>query len=216
MPRSDTDGGGRLRLALQPMRSGTLLVIALLVVLGFLLIVRPMLKDGPPGDFETRQGDILLGDRNHAAALARFEAALAVSPGHRGAMMGRAIALMQDGRTAEAEAAFDRLIAFLTATLTADDHTGRGTLAAAHANRGILRDRDGRPVAALADYRAALAIDAGAVGGPGLVDRVLYGTPRPSSVAKRAAYLDAQLKLPEEERLLRVPARDADQRMHKP
>lgn len=221
MPKSVTEPAavppaGRPRLAVQPLRSGTLLAIALLVLFGFLALVRPMLRDGPPGDFETRQGDILLTDKDYRAALARFDQALAVSPGHRGAMMGRAIALMADGRAGEAEQAFGQLIAFLAATLAADDATGRGTLAAAYANRGILRDRAGRPAAALADYRAALAVDAAAVAGPGLVDRVLYGTPRASSVAKRAAYLEAQLKLPEEERLLRLPERDAAERMHKP
>jgi tetratricopeptide (TPR) repeat protein len=230
VPRSATEGGPtggggdatggsparRPGLAVASLRSGTLLVIALLLVLGFVLIIRPMLQDGPPGDFETRQGDILLSDRAYGEALARFDQALAVSPGHRGAMMGRAIALMQSGRSDEAAAAFDQLIAFLSATLAADDPTGRGALAAAYANRGILRDRAGQPQAALADYRAALAIDAAAVSGPGLIDRVLYGMPRASSVRKRAAYLETQLKLPEEERLLRLPDADATQRMHKP
>lgn len=170
----------------------------------------------PPGDFETREGDILLSDGKFETALERFDAALAANPGHRGAMMGRAIALMQSGEDIQAEAAYTALIAFLERTLEADDGTGRGLLAAAHANRGILHDRAGRPERALADYRHALAVDAEAVSGPGLVDRVLYGTPDPATIAKRAGYLEAQLKLPPGRRVLTRPEIDADQRMHKP
>ncbi len=104
----------------------------------------------------------------------------------------------------------------LAPKVAADDTTGRGVLAGAYANRGILHDREGRFEAALADYRKALAIDAGAVDGPGLMDKILFGNAQPSTVAKRAAYLERQLALPEDQRLLRVPELDARQRMHKP
>lgn len=170
----------------------------------------------PAGDYETRQGDILLGDGKFAEARERFEAALAANPEHRGAMMGRAIAFLQEGRATEAEAAFTALITFQEKRLSADDPTGRGLLAAAFANRGILHDRQGRPERALADYRLALAVGSDAVSGPGLVDRVLYGTPDPATVAKRADYLEGQLKLPPEKRVLSRPEIDAQQRMHKP
>lgn len=172
--------------------------------------------DAPPGDYEVRQGDILLGDGRFDEAIGRFDAALAVSPDHRGAMMGRAIALLQAGRGEEAEAAFSQLIAFLSRSLSADDATGTAVLAAAFANRGILHDRAGRHEAALADYRHALAIDAGAVEGPGLVHRILYGNATPSTIARRADYIERQLALPEDRRLLSVPELDARQRMHKP
>ncbi len=89
-------------------------------------------------------------------------------------------------------------------------------LAAAFANRGILHDRGGRYAAALADYRQALAVDAGAVDGPGLFHKILYGNAQPSNIAKRADYIEQQLALPEDQRLLRVPEIDARQRMHKP
>jgi tetratricopeptide (TPR) repeat protein len=172
--------------------------------------------DAPPGDYEVRQGDILLGDGEYDKAIERFDAALAVSPNHRGALMGKAIALLQSGRTDEAEAAFTEMITYLTGTLTPDDATGRGVLAGAYANRGILYDRSGRYELALADYRQALAIDPGAVAGPGLFHKILYGLAQPSTVRKRAAYLEKQLALPESERLLRVPEIDARQRMYKP
>ena len=172
--------------------------------------------DAPPGDYETRQGDILLGDGKFAEAIGRFDAALAVSPDHRGAMMGRAIALLESGRHEEAEAAFSDLIAFLSRSLASDDPTGLAVLAAAFANRGILHDRGGRYAAALADYRQALVVDAGAVDGPGLFHKILYGNAQPSNIAKRADYIEQQLALPEDQRLLRVPEIDARQRMHKP
>lgn len=188
---------------------------------GFALVVfwaalKPYLFDLPPGDYEVRQGDILLPDGKYEAALERFEAALAVSPDHRGALMGKAIAHMQNDHPTEAEAAFTRLIEVLSRTLAADDPTGRGVLAGAYANRGILYDRLGRYEAALADYRQALSIDADAVDGPGLLDRILYGNARPATVRRRAAYLESQLTLPEDQRRMRMPELDARQRMHKP
>jgi tetratricopeptide (TPR) repeat protein len=178
-------------------------------------VVREVVE-APPGDYEVRQGDILLGDGKFEDAIGRFEAALAISPAHRGAMMGRAIALLQGGREGEAEAAFSDLIAFLSTGLSPDDPTGTAVLAGAFANRGILRDRSGRYAEALLDYRQALSIDAGAVEGPGLFHRILYGNATPSTIAKRADYLERQLALPEDQRLLRVPDLDARQRMHKP
>lgn len=169
-----------------------------------------------PGDFHVREGDIRLGDRKYDEAIAAFDRALAEMPDHRGALMGRAIAFMQMGKEPEALAEFTYLIDTLKRTLAADDPTGRATLAAAYANRGIMHDRAGRYETALADYVEALKTDAGALDGPSLFDKILYGTPRPSTVLKRAQYLEQQLRLPPAERLLRVPEIDAEQRMYKP
>jgi tetratricopeptide (TPR) repeat protein len=193
----------------------------LLLVAGFALVtvwsmVKPYLFNAPPGDYEVRQGDILLTDDKYDAAIERFEAALAISPEHRGALMGKAIAYLQSNRAAEAEATFAHLIEVLSRTLAADDATGRGVLSGAYANRGILHDRLGRYDAALADYERALAIDAEAVEGPGLFHRILYGNTHPATVRQRAEYLRHQLALPESDRLLRVPELDARQRMYKP
>jgi tetratricopeptide (TPR) repeat protein len=170
----------------------------------------------PPGDYETRKGDILLGDRKYDEAIDWFTKALDKSPNHRGALMGRAIGFMQTDRTVEAEAEFDHLIDYLTQNLEPDDPTGRAVLAGAYANRGILRDRTGRYEDALADYIMALKIDQGAVEGPGIVHKILYGNSRPSTVEKRARYLAEQLALPEEERVMRRPDVDEQQRMFKP
>jgi tetratricopeptide (TPR) repeat protein len=185
-----------------------------LVVLWSLL--KPYLFDAPPGDYEVRQGDILLTDGRYDAAIERFDAALAVSPDHRGALMGKGIAYLQSDRPAQAEAVFTHLIDMLPRTLAADDTTGRGVLSGAYANRGILHDRLGKYEAALADYEQALAIDPEAVAGPGLLHRILYGDARPAAVRQRAAYLQHQLALPESERVMRVPELDERQRMYKP
>ena len=172
--------------------------------------------DRPPGDFEVQQGDILLTDDKYDEALAAFDRALEESPDHRGALMGRALVFMKSGRGREAVAELTYLIDFLQRSLEPDDLTGRATLAAAYANRGILHDRAARYEKALVDYVAALKIDEESVSGPGLVDKVLYGTPNASTVRKRAEYLIEQLALPEGQRLLRVPEIDAEQRIYKP
>ena len=111
---------------------------------------------------------------------------------------------------------FHHLIQFLNRTLKPDDRTGIGVLAAAYANRGILHDQAGRYEKALADYIAALKTDAGVLEGPSLFDKIIYGTPRPSTVRDRAIYLKQQLALPPDKRILRVPEVDAEQRMYKP
>ena len=170
----------------------------------------------PMGDYEVRQGDIFLSDQKYDEALERFTAALKVMPDHRGALMGLGIAYMQSGRLAEAEAEFTYLIGFLTKTLEPDDLTGIGTLASAYTNRGILYDRTQRYEKALADYISALKVDPETVEGPGVIARVLYATPNPATVRKRAIYLQKQLALPEERRFLRLPEKDDDQRMYKP
>src|SRR5512134_989851 len=79
-------------------------------------VVEPYFLHAPPGDYEVRQGDILLTDRKYEAALERFDAALVASPDHRGALMGKGIAYLQSDRTAEAEAVFTHLIALLSRT----------------------------------------------------------------------------------------------------
>jgi tetratricopeptide (TPR) repeat protein len=191
-----------------------LMVVATFVMFTIWAIVGEVFES-PPGDYETRQGDILLTDRKYDEAVAKFGEALSIQPNHRGALMGRALAYLQAGRHEEAEAELTYLIRFLAENVAPDDLTGIGVLAAAHANRGILHDRLGRYEMAVADYRQAIRIDPGAVSGPGLMHKILLHA-RPSTVADRARYLEAQLALPEEERLLSVPEIDQRQRMFKP
>ena len=194
-----------------------IILMAILTFGGFTLwAVTGSYLQSPPGDYEVRQGDIFLGDGKHDKALERFNAALAVSPDHRGALMGRALVFLQAGRPTEAEAEFTYLIKYLQENLEPDDVTGFGVFAGAYTNRGILYDRTGRYEKALQDYIQALKIDEGAIDGPSLIDKVIYGTPRPATVRQRAIYLQKQLALPEGQRVLRIPEKDSEQRMYKP
>lgn len=170
----------------------------------------------PPGDYEVQQADILLSDGKYEEALAKFNEALSKTPDHRGALMGRAVTFIQSDRYPEALSELTYLIKFLTRSLAADDSTGRAVLAAAYANRGILYDRMAQYEKALGDYAHALKVDEESVSGPGMVDKIIYGTPDASNVRKRAEYLVEQLALPAEKRLLRVPEIDRQQRTYKP
>ena len=80
-----------------------------------------------PGDYRVREGDIRLTSGEYAAALKSFDSALAEVPDHRGALVGKAIALMNLDRPDEADAVWTHAIDHLTRTLEPDDATGRAT-----------------------------------------------------------------------------------------
>lgn len=172
--------------------------------------------DREPGDYDTQMGGQRLVDGLYDEAMVYFDAALAEEPDHRGALMGRALVYIRTERYEEAVAELDYLIAYLGRTLEPDDMTGRGVLAAAYANRGIVLDRRGEYEAALESYIAALNTDEETVSGPGVVHKILYASDYPSTVRDRARYIYEQLQLPAEERLMRVPEIDDAQRMYKP
>lgn len=191
-----------------------MIVMVLVVVIGTDLIRGFMSR--PPGDFNTERGTNQLSDGQFADALQHFDEALKEHHDHRGALMGRALVFVQTERYPEAIAEFTYLIDKMKQSLEPDDINGKGVLAGAYANRGIVHDRQGRHKKALDDYIRALKTDEGAVEGPGLVQKVLYASPRASSVRKRAQYLYEQFKKPPTERLMRVPEIDAKERMYKP
>lgn len=169
-----------------------------------------------PGDYYTELGGNRLKDGRHDEALDHFAKALDEAPNHRGALMGRALVFIDRQQYDLAVSELTFLIEFLETNLETDDRTGRAALAAAYANRGIVNDREGRHEKALADYIEALKTDSGAVEGPGWVDKLLYGDPDPATIRGRAKYIHEQLKLPENERVMRVPEIDAEQRPYKP
>ncbi len=172
-------------------------------------------KQTPEGDYEVRQGDIFLGDEKYDEALERFDEALKLSPNHRGALMGRALAFMLNGKKEDAEIAFTYMIGYLKDSLPDDDRTGIGTLAAAYNNRGILRDRQCRHKEALADYIEALKTDEGAVDGPGIVDKIIH-RPDPSNARKRAQFLYERVDDLKEGECLVLPEKDNEERVYKP
>ena len=172
--------------------------------------------DRPPGDYETEVCDIRLKDKKYEQALEAANKALNKTPNHRGAMMCKALVFISEKKYIEAEKTLNNLIIFLKKNLEDDDRTGIGTLAAAYANRGIIKDRNKNYEGALQDYIKALGIDHDAVAGPGLGTIILNYKFKSSSVKERALYLNEQLQLPEDERVLSIEELDAGQVMHKP
>ena len=172
--------------------------------------------DRPPGDYETEVCDIRLKDKKYEQALEAANKALSKSPNHRGAVMCKALVFISEKKYIEAEKTLNNLIIFLKKNLEDDDRTGIGTLAAAYANRGIIKDRNKNYEGALQDYIKALGIDHDAVAGPGLGTIILNYKFKSSSVKERALYLNEQLQLPEDERVLSIKELDEGQVMHKP
>ena len=170
----------------------------------------------PPGDYETEVCDIRLKDKKYVQALEEANKALNKTPNHRGAMMCKALVFISEKKYIKADKVLSKLIIFLEKNLEADDKTGIGTLAAAYANRGIIKDRNKNYEGALQDYVKALGIDHEAVAGPGLGTIILNYKFKSSSVKERALYLNEQLQLPEDERVLSIEELDAGQVMHKP
>tara|TARA_Y100000590_G_scaffold31353_1_gene34682 strand:+ start:420 stop:1046 length:627 start_codon:yes stop_codon:yes gene_type:complete len=170
----------------------------------------------PPGDYETEVCDIRLKDKKYKEALEAANKALIKTPYHRGAMMCKALIFISEKNYSEADRILTDLIIFLEKNLEDDDRTGIGALAAAYANRGIIKDRNKNYQKALEDYVKALGIDHEAVAGPGLGTVILNYKFKSSSVKERALYLNEQLQLPEDERILTIKELDEGQIMHKP
>ena len=195
-------------------RFTALLFIATLIVGGMTLLYDNFFIQ-PPGDYETKRGDIFLSSGDFPEALEYFDKALTKTPNHRGALMGRALVFIQTKQYPEAEAELTYLINWLETNVSPTDLTGIGTLAAAYANKGIILDRQGAYEDALSNYIKALEIDEDSVSGPGLGYKILYD-PRPSTVRKRALYIYEQLQLPKDQRKMSRPELDSASRMHKP
>ena len=130
--------------------------------------------------------------------------------------MCKALVFISQKKYFEADKELSYLISFLENNLEGDDKTGIGTLAAAYANRGIIKDRNKNYEGALKDYVKALGIDHEAVAGPGLGTVILNYKFKSSSVKERALYLNEQLQLPKDEIILSIKELDAGQVMHKP
>lgn len=184
-------------------RLGLFVLLLFAAVVAFVLYWRTMVED-TPGDYHVKTGNYRLQDGQYDRAIAEFELALEANANHPLAYLGIALALMHQQRYEASLEAFDY-------TLALDD-----SLAVAYADRGILHDRMGRHDLALQDYRRALALDPRLADGPGWLWRFLRNIPeRPPTIADRAAYLEAELRKPPEDRLLRLPEVDAQQRMYR-
>ena len=191
------------------------MAILTFVMFTFWALIRSFMNR-PPGDYETEVCDIRLKDKLYDKAIQAANTALEKTPNHRGAIMCKALVFISQEMYLEANAELDYLISFLEKTVEDDDLTGVGTLAAAYANRGIIKDRNKNYQGALQDYVKALGIDDEAVAGPGLGTIILNYKFKSSSVKERALYLNEQLQLPEDERVLKIEKLDEGQVMHKP
>lgn len=183
-------------------RIGLFVLLLFVAVVAFVLYWRTLVED-TPGDYHVKTGNYRLQDGQYDRAITEFELALEANADHPLAYLGIALALMHQQRYEASLEAFGHVLAL-------DD-----SLAVAYADRGILHDRMGQHDLALQDYRRALSLDPKLADGPGWLWRFLRNLPeRPPTIADRAAYLEAELRKPPEDRLLRLPESDAQQRMY--
>ena len=173
-------------------------------------------RNRPPGDYHTEVCDMRLKDKQYEKALEAAKLALEKRPDHRGAIMCKALIFISKKEYFKATEELNYLIKYLEKQNIEADLTARGILAASYANRGIIKDREENYEGALKDYIKALGIDHEAVAGPGLGTIILNYKFKSSSVRERALYLNKQLQLPDEDRVLRIEELDAGQVMHKP
>ena len=163
-----------------------------------------MISPRQPGDLAYLEANNLFEDGEYQRALDKYGEALDEAPNHVHALRGRARSLMQLGQSPQALAAFDTAISL------------EPEFGATYANRGILHDRMGRYEKAVEDYERALQLDPELTEGPHWLTRFLRNQPqKPPGIAERAAYIRLQLTKPENERVMRVPELDAEQRSFK-
>jgi tetratricopeptide (TPR) repeat protein len=178
-------------------------IIGLLAIIGLIFYWRVGVEKNP-GDYNVRKGNYRLEDGQYEEAVKEFSEALGKNPEHAMARLGLAVTYMQLDKEEEAMQEFNLVI------------ENNPELAPAYADRGILYDRMGEHRKALADYKKALELDEEILEGPGWLWRFMRNIDeKPPTIKDRAAYLEAELAKPEEERLLQVPEKDEKQRMYK-
>ncbi len=177
--------------------------LTVLIVFGYYYF-QFMAHENVPGENRCRLANKYLQDGKYNEALKVFDEVLANYPEYKEVHHGRAITLMQINDFKGSRESFDRAVKL-------DEN-----FAGAYANRGILNDRTGNYEDAVKDYRKALELNPEIAEGPGLIWRFLHNvSDKPSTIADRADYIEAELKKPEAKRLLRAPEIDAQQRMYK-
>ena len=178
-------------------------LIGLVAIVGLVIYWRVGVEK-IPGDYEVRKGNYRLEDGQYDEAVKEFSKALEENPDHPMAHLGLALTYMQTKKNSEALQEFNLAI------------EKNPKLAAAIADRGILYDQMGEYRKALTDYKKALELDPKILEGPGWLWRFMHNVgEKPPTIKDRAAYLEAELAKPKEERLLKMPDEDKKQRMYK-
>lgn len=161
-------------------------------------------KSTSPAQSAFITGDKFFEDGDYARALQEYEAGLQQEPDLPYLVRAKARTLMQLGRSEEALTWFDQAVDL------------QPSFGGSYANRGILHDRIGDYEAAIADYEMALQLDEEIGEGPNWLTRFLRKqADKPPTIKERLDYLKVELAKPEEERLLRVPEIDEQQRTYK-
>jgi tetratricopeptide (TPR) repeat protein len=184
-------------------RQGIVVLLILVAIAAFVFYWRVGVED-TPGDYQVKKGNYRLEDGQYEKAVEEFTLALEKNPEHPRAHLGLAVTYMQMGDHDKSLEKFNRTI-----ELAPD-------MAEAYADRGILNDRMGRYEEAIRDYKKALELNPKITKGPGWLWRFLRNVQeKPPTIADRIAYLERELQKPPEERLLRVPEIDEEQKMYK-
>ncbi len=168
---------------------------------GWMLAEYLDIADRYPGRIAYREGNRAFLDGRYEEALQKYRTALAADEQNVYAAEGVARSLQHLQQYDAALAAFDDALAI------------DPEFAAGIANRGILLDTVGRHEEARDAYRRALALDPELSDGMHWIDRLLYNVQvRPPTIEDRMHYLDEQLKLPDDRRVLVRPQKDLLQR----
>ena len=153
-----------------------------------------------PGEMSFEAAERAFADGHYERALENYRDVLAENPEAVEAMRGKARSFLQTGHLADAVDWFDRAV------------EREPEFAGTYLNRGIAHDLAGDYEAALADYERAIALNKSVADGPGWLTRLLHMNEPPPTVIDRAVYLEEQLDLPEDERVLSIRDEDTAQR----
>ncbi|MDY6979517.1 MAG: tetratricopeptide repeat protein [Pseudomonadota bacterium] len=174
-----------------------------LLWLGY-MVYEGLAREHVPGEKAYEAANRHFEDGRYKEAIEEYEAALQANNELLPALRGKARSLIQLQRYDEALSVFNQAI------------ESDPEFAPTYANRGILYDRMGRYKAAIRDYEKALELMPELADGPSWITRFLRLQPeKPPTIDDRAKYLKQQLALPEEERKLRDPQQDQQQRSYK-
>lgn len=161
-------------------------------------------KESSPGANAFITGEKLFEDGDYQRALAEYETALEQDPDAPYLVRAKARALMQLGRSEESLEWFGRAVEL------------QPFFGGTYANRGILYDRMGQYELAMQDYRKSLELDEEIGEGPNWLTRFLRKQPeKPPTVKERLKYLESEMAKPVEERVLKIPEIDEQQRTYK-